>query len=495
MSAAAATPLPAMNLEAEEYVLGALMLRAESGIEAAAAALRDVCASGIEASDFYRLSHGQIFTAISALVARSIAPDALSVVDVLEREHLLDDGLTAERIREIASTVPAAHNAPHHAAIVVAASRRRTEDALGRALQAAAANGGLDADSQLRERLSELLRPSSEVGAFVLEPMTARDLCERPDPDKSDELLGGLVVKRYRTLVGGHTGEGKTTLALGMLRAIVEGDELLGYAGCGDVRGLVLDAEQGEKSLKRRLREAGLDRCDQVDVIRVPDGLSLDADPRHVAELERILVAGGYSVVLADPLYKLHVGDSNAEREAVDLMRRFDAWRDELGFALLLPLHCRKPIPGLKFSIHDLFGSSAYVRGAEVVLGLQRVRDGYSRLHYLKDRDGDLPIGNSWGLLFDRDHGYRRDPEDGKREPTTAEHVRDLLRQTPWMTKAQLVEATGRKARTVEAALRDLDATSERRGGSTGPHFYALSDLLDSQPARSQLALDEEAPK
>jgi len=46
----------------------------------------------------------------------------------------------------------------------------------------------------------------------------------------------------------------------------------------------------------------------------------------------------------------------------------------------------------MKFSVHDLFGSSAYVRGAEVVLGLRRVSDGYAKLHFLKDRDGDLPI-------------------------------------------------------------------------------------------------------
>jgi hypothetical protein len=72
----------------------------------------------------------------------------------------------------------------------------------------------------------------------------------------------------------------------------------------------------------------------------------------------------------------------------------------------LLPVHCRKPVPGMKFSVHDLFGSSAYVRGAEVVLGLRRVSDGYAKLHFLKDRDGDLPISTAWGLLFDQEEGF-----------------------------------------------------------------------------------------
>ena len=137
---------------------------------------------------------------------------------------------------------------------------------------------------------------------------------------------------------------------------------------------LVIDAEQGLKTIKRRLTEAGLGDCEEVDYLRVPDGLSLDSDEEQVAELKRVLAAGNYALVLADPLYKLHSGDSNDERQAVNLMRRFDAWREQYRFALQLPVHCRKPPPGAKFSIHEFFGSSAYLRGAEVVIGLQRPR-------------------------------------------------------------------------------------------------------------------------
>ena len=51
--------------------------------------------------------------------------------------------------------------------------------------------------------------------------------------------------------------------------------ELHEFTGSGVGRALVLDAEQGAKSLKRRLREAELDKRDDVDVIRVPDGLAI----------------------------------------------------------------------------------------------------------------------------------------------------------------------------------------------------------------------------
>lgn len=112
-------------------------------------------------------------------------------------------------------------------------------------------------------------------------------------------------------------------------------------------------------------------------------------------------------------------------------MKRFDGWRERFRFALVLPVHCRKPLPGTKFSIHDLFGSSAYVRGAEVVLGLQRVSDGYAKLHFLKDRDGDLPIGARWGLLFDRQEGLRRDPTRRREATDRARHDPRASRRRP----------------------------------------------------------------
>ena len=309
-----------------------------------------------------------------------------------------------------------------------------------------------------------------------LEVTTARDLCALPDPPASGELLGPLLVRGNRLVLGGHTGEGKTTLALAIARAVALGEDFLGWRGAGG-RVLVIDAEQGLKTIKRRLREAGLEDTDAIDYARVPDGLSLDTDAEQVAAVDARLAAGDYSLVLADPLYKLSASDSNDERQAVELMRRFDAWRERHGFALLLPVHCRKPPLGAKFSIHEFFGSSAYLRGAEVVIGLQRVRDGYSRLHYFKDRDGDLPIGEAWGLLFDRDRGFRRDPDDETPKQSAVDKVRDVLGGQPEMTLDQIVAAVGYTDRTVRKALRELGA-EPTRAGSQGEKTWALDGGL-----------------
>ena len=291
---------------------------------------------------------------------------------------------------------------------------------------------------------------AAPADSIELDVRTAKEICEEPDPPEEDRLIGDLVVRGARIAVGGGTGEGKTSLIHQALRAMLLGGEFLGIV-VAPVNGrvLVVDAEQGTRSIKRLLRAAGLDQSTACDYIRVPDGLSLDSNAAERAAIERQLQQGNYVAVAFDPLYKLHTGDSNDERHAVDLMRVFDAWRTRFHFALLLGCHTRKMPSGVvgALTINDIFGSGAYTRGAEVVLGIQRVRNGYSRLYFFKDRDGSLEVGGRWGLLFDREQGFRRDPNDGK--PSTEEQLRALKAADPNITQAQAAEAIGVSERTI----------------------------------------------
>ena len=278
--------------------------------------------------------------------------------------------------------------------------------------------------------------------------VSARDICLLPDPPETDELLGPLCRRGQRLLIGADTGHGKTTAMCQAIKAVLYGETFLDWTGVGgDGKALVIDAEQGIRTIKKRLRETGLDASERVDYIRVPDGLALDSDEQEIAEIEAVIAAGGYSFVGADPLYKLHRGESNDERPMVDLMRRFDRWRERYEFHLWIGTHVRKPI-GAKFSIHDIFGSSAVVRGAKVVLGLQRLSNGYAKLHFFKDRDGDLPPAfTKWALTFDREHLFRRDPKDEK--PSTKEQVAALRVADPEMTQAKAADLIGVSTRTV----------------------------------------------
>ncbi len=144
----------------------------------------------------------------------------------------------------------------------------------------------------------------------------------------------------------------------------------------------------------------------------IPDGLALDQSETEVAALKTLIAERHPAVVILDPFYKAHrAADPNQERPVVELMRVLDRIRSEHRFALLLPAHPRKEQQSRgprKLTLHDVAGSGAITRGAEVVIAIERLAHGASRLRYLKDHDGDLPVGDTLALLYDRMRGFRR---------------------------------------------------------------------------------------
>src|SRR5437899_6412128 len=102
-------PVPPQNLEAEESVLGAMMLS-----PGAIGAVSEV----LDAGDFYRESHARIYRAALALYAKGEPVDAITLVDELEERGDLEDVGGRVRIHEVAALVPATANASHYARIV-----------------------------------------------------------------------------------------------------------------------------------------------------------------------------------------------------------------------------------------------------------------------------------------------------------------------------------------------------------------------------------------
>src|ERR671939_1845584 len=102
-------PVPPQNLEAEESVLGAMMLS-----PGAIGAVSEV----LDASDFYRASHGKIYRAALALYGKGEPVDAITLVDELEERGELEEVGGKVRIHELAALVPASANAGHYARIV-----------------------------------------------------------------------------------------------------------------------------------------------------------------------------------------------------------------------------------------------------------------------------------------------------------------------------------------------------------------------------------------
>src|SRR5438270_1776052 len=101
--------VPPQNLEAEESVLGAMMIA--SGAIAAVSEILD-------ASDFYRESHAKIYRAALQLYGKNEPVDAITLTNELEQRGELEEIGGRVRLHELARLVPATANARHYAEIV-----------------------------------------------------------------------------------------------------------------------------------------------------------------------------------------------------------------------------------------------------------------------------------------------------------------------------------------------------------------------------------------
>ncbi|HEX9823252.1 MAG TPA: replicative DNA helicase, partial [Actinomycetota bacterium] len=121
--------IPPHNLEAEEAVLGSMMLSGEAVAQASEI---------LKASDFYRSAHGKIYVALLDLYARGEPVDGISTVEELRRRSTLEEvggHLFVHHLLEVVAT-PA--SAAHYARIVADhALLRRLIDAGSQIIQKA----------------------------------------------------------------------------------------------------------------------------------------------------------------------------------------------------------------------------------------------------------------------------------------------------------------------------------------------------------------------
>jgi replicative DNA helicase len=149
MAQAPTAHVPPQNIEAEESVLGA-MLVAEPTITKVIDEVK------LNAQDFYLDKHGVIFQAVYELYEASRPVDELTVSEHLTQHSLIDEAGGKNYVAELAAKVPAAGNAKHYAEIVQQNSLLRRLLGAGQEIQQWVHERG-DEPRALSERAEKLL--------------------------------------------------------------------------------------------------------------------------------------------------------------------------------------------------------------------------------------------------------------------------------------------------------------------------------------------------
>jgi replicative DNA helicase len=101
---------PQHNLEAEESLLGAMLLSRD--------AISAATEIGLDAAAFYKPAHAHIFDAVFSLYGQGEPVDPLTVADELRRVDLLDQLGGRQALLRLQAQTPASANASHYAHIV-----------------------------------------------------------------------------------------------------------------------------------------------------------------------------------------------------------------------------------------------------------------------------------------------------------------------------------------------------------------------------------------
>ena len=216
--------VPPHDLQAEESLLGAMMLTAEA--IAAAAGI-------VNASDFYKPAHGHVYDAIHTLYASGQPADSVTVADELRRAGLLDAIGGHAVLAQIMSSAPATTNADRYARIVEEyALLRRLIGVAGEIAELGYSvpedvSKALDRAESLVYEVNErrVTDTTQKLSSLLSENLDRLEkLYERGESITGtptgyidlDQLLSGLQPSSL-VVVGARPAMGKTSFALGMI--------------------------------------------------------------------------------------------------------------------------------------------------------------------------------------------------------------------------------------------------------------------------------------
>jgi replicative DNA helicase len=226
--------VPPQNLEAESCVLGAVLLENDSLL---------TIRQHIDATDFYRESHGKIFRAMTELLELGEPMDLITLSDFLKGKNELEAVGGTSYLASLADFVPSAANVESYARIVREKSLLRKLLAITREMQQSIFSEQEDSAIIAAQAISAVVQlENSQPGGFVHVGAVMIETVKRIEAahDKGSTITGiptgfgeldsrvGGIHRGELWVPAGRPGMGKTALAVD----IAKGAAKRGYGVC-----------------------------------------------------------------------------------------------------------------------------------------------------------------------------------------------------------------------------------------------------------------------
>ncbi|RRU23601.1 replicative DNA helicase [Stenotrophomonas sp. 278] len=389
--------LPPHSVDAEQAVLGGLMMRQSAWDEVA-----DV----LSAESFYRHDHRLIWQAIEDVVKRGREPDPVTMGEWFEARGKLDLVGEGTYLIELYTTTPSAANIVAYAEIVAEKAKLRALIDAGHDLIDAAyspeGRSALDLVGQAQSRIGGLLdnepcdlEPVAPVMARVYDQLTRASGLPggitglSTSMEELDNLLDGLQPGRLYVLAA-RPKMGKTTLA----QNIAEQVAMRAGRSVAFFSFEMKPEELGKRMLCNRagisgskLRRGDLDEVDWQNVAewtrRIGEARIRISRPRiakvqHVCAQVRRMKAQdpGLAVVVIDYLQLMHVPGDNRASGIGDITRALKLLASEIDVAVLLLSQLNrdveKRVGDKRPIVADLRDSGSIEQDADAVIFIYR---------------------------------------------------------------------------------------------------------------------------
>lgn len=462
--------LPPYSAEAEQSVLGGLLLEPES---------LQVVAAKIGAQHFYEEAHRLIFAAITALVAAGSPVDTVTVFEHLRERNQAEDAGGLPYLHALTQCVPSARNAGAYADHVKRYWRKRERVSALRAVLAAEESASDTAETAEFGELRQHPRPedsgTESAPPFKALEVTARELAR---PEAHGAVWGVYIPEGLVTVLSGHGGVGKSLLAMQLLVCIGTGRPLFGI-GTRRSRIAFFSAEDGADLLQQRLlwvcRVLGIDPAELDGWVHLLDaadgepvlfhdvqvaGQRIGTTTGSYAELGRYLERHDVQVLIVDNMSDAFDGNEIERAKVRAFMRSLPQLRSGRRMTVLLLAHVDKGTArGERSGSEAYSGSTAVHNSARSRIYLARERDGQLRLEHQKNNLGPMapPLLLSWpdGQLPQLDQ-----PVNG--------HVQALVDSAVIRQLLRLIgEFTGR-GEFISTSVHSQDAASKLLAGEPG---------------------------
>ena len=388
--------VPPHNLEAEQAVLGSLLLNWEAFSEVVTV---------LKADNFYSLQNQLIYDALIKLYTQNITGDSLSLINELTKQNNLEKAGGPAYIASLTSSVPSSANVDYYAQIVLDRYERRELIKISSELKASSFElniKGEDLIENAEKKIFALAEKNENTEIHAAKQMMIKEIDIIEKRFRSKNLFTGIPtgfakLDTYTSgfqnseliIIGARPSIGKTALALSMMQYIA----VEKHISCGffslempyEAIGMRILAQEARVNMSK-IRSGMLKRED-ISKIQNAAGRWFEA-PLYVVDTpnmrlidlramaRRMVTKHDVKIIFIDYIGLITTDDTSKATydQVAEISKSLKALARELQIPIVALSQVARDAEGEEPKLNQIRGSGAVEQDADVVMFLHRDR-------------------------------------------------------------------------------------------------------------------------